>query len=114
MGRCKSFEIQNCIYKKADQRIVDGNIGNTWTAIISTQQLQSPGKLSLVKRVHDIKVCIPDKDTNKIMCNDNNITSCSKHTNHKKCETLSLQRTVSYMKRRSSSHIATIESLSFS
>ena len=114
VGRCKSFEILNCIYKKADRRILDCNTGNTSTAIISTQQSQSQGKLSLVERVHDIIVCITDKDTNKIICNDNNKTSCSKQINHQKCATIFLPRTVSFMNRRSSSRIATIKSLSFS
>ena len=114
VGRCQSFEIQNCIYKKADRRIFDCNTVNTSTAIISTQQSQSPGKLSNVEQVHDILVCITDKDTNKIICNNKNITSFSEQINHKKCPNLSLQRTFSYMNRRSSSRIATKKSLSFS
>ena len=39
VGQCPTFEIENCICKKADQRIFNINTVNTTTAIISTQQL---------------------------------------------------------------------------
>ena len=110
VGQCQTFEIENCICKKADQRIFNNN---TTTAII-IQQSQSPGILSDVQQVHNILVCITYNNKNSIICNNNNTTSFSEQNNHKKCVNLSLQTTISYMNRRSSSCITTKKSLSFS
>ena len=37
VGQCQTFEIENYIYKKVDQRIFDSTTVNTSTVIISTQ-----------------------------------------------------------------------------
>ena len=111
VGRCQTFEIENCIYKKADQRILNNN---TTSAIVSTEQSHLPGILSNIQQVHDILVCITNKDTNTISCNDNNPNSFSEQIIEKTCENLTLQTSFSYMNRRSSSRIATKKSLTFS